>query len=109
MSQKMSKEMSKKMWNKLLNIETVAFMKKASGDGDKENGEDNKAIYDFFKAVVKKVRDYKVVVMMAVKWDTYEDEKQANIAINYMGWEDASRFIMLMDYLSEKFKKGELK
>lgn len=105
----MSKELSNLMWSKLLNIETVAFIKKASGDGDNENGEDNKSIYDFFKAVIKKVKDYKILVIMAIKWDTYEDIKQANIAVKYMGWEDASRFIMLMDYLSEKFKKGELK
>lgn len=100
--------MLEKMWSKLLNLETFAFIKNSS-DYEGETSEDDKVIYDFFKDVKKKVRDYRVLVMMAVKWDSYEDVKQANIAINYMGFKDASRFIILMDYLSTKFKKGELK
>lgn len=93
----------KTMWSKIFTLETVKFMKKVS-----EDTEDDESIGQFIQFVEKHI-DYKTVVIMATQWDKYEDIKQANLAIKFASMPHASRFIMLMDYLNMKFKKGELK
>jgi hypothetical protein len=97
------------MWDKLLNHECRTFMKNLVRDEVEVIGEDDKVIDSFFNFLKGNIQDYKVVVVLATQWIGFDDTKQANMAINYVGWKYASHFIMLMDYLSNKFIKGELK
>lgn len=92
------------MWDKLLSKDLQSFMVKASGES-----EDSQTTSQFFKIIQKRVKDYKVLVVLATQWKSYEDIKQANVAIKYAGMFHASRFILMMDYLVDKFEKGELK
>lgn len=96
------------MWNKIFNVQCIAFLLKASGiREDKAHGEEMQMI-NIFIDFVKARFDYKVLVVMATQWDGYDDVKQANLAIKCAGEFHASRFIMLMDFLSHRYKKGEL-
>lgn len=103
------------MWNKLLTTDCVKYIQSASGDkemmdkyGVTEHGEEERLIYEMFDKIKSKVKDYKVIVVMATQWDTYTGTQQANLAVHHIGLFHASRFIILMDYLSNKFKQGEL-
>lgn len=96
------------MWDKILNQALALYMTMVTGkDGDRT--EDATTISYFFDHVKTHVKDYKVVIVMATEWDKYEEAKQVGIAIHYVGEHHASRFIIMMDYLNQKFKKGELK
>lgn len=92
------------VWERLLNDEARQFMHDAVDEGD-----DDKLIDSFFALVKTKIDDYRTLIVLAMQWKTYEDEKQANIAVHYVGWFHASRFILLMDFLSDQFVKGKLK
>ena len=91
------------MWNKLFTVELVFYMRKVTGET-----EDFDTIGAFQEHIRARV-DYKTVVILATQWHTYEDVKQANIAIKFAGVFHASRFIILMDYLSKKHIEGKLK
>lgn len=91
------------MWDKIFSVELVFYMRKATGDT-----EDFDTIGAFQEHVKARV-DYKQVVILATQWRTYDDLKQANVAIQLAGIFHASRFILLMDYLSKKFEGGSLK
>lgn len=95
------------MWNKIFTIECVTVMQKVSAQELNENGEDMKLINQFIKFAKERL-DYKMIVVLATKWDEYDPIKQAGIAVNYASQFHASRFIILLDYLSIKYKKGEL-
>lgn len=90
------------MWNKIFTPELVFKIRELSGET-----EDFDTMSAFIKHIKQRV-DYKQVVMLAVKWKTYDDIKQANLAINFAGIFHASRFILLMDCLSDKFIEGKL-
>lgn len=89
------------MWEKILNLEAINFITKVSD-------EDIDKVAILFDILKQRIEDYDVIVTVAKKWDTFEDTKQAKIALNYAGMFHASRFIILMDYLNMKYKKGEL-
>ena len=97
------------MWDKILDLKCWYHMKNAVKDN--ETGEviveDDFAIKSFFEYLKERIKDYKVLVVLVTQWKTYDDTKQANLAIHHVGWEHASRFIILMDYLSDRFIKGE--
>lgn len=92
------------MWNKLLDVKLGMYMVRVTG-----GTEDDETIYKFFEHIENRIQDYKVVVVLATQWKTYDDMKQANLAIKFAGMYHASRFIIMMDYLADKFEKGELK
>lgn len=91
-------------WDKLLTRDLALFMIKVS-----DETEDNDSVSRFFDFVRERIIDYKVIVVMATQWKSYDVNKQANLAVHYAGMNHASRFIMMMDYLAIKFIKGELK
>lgn len=95
--------MSNDMWNKIFNLKTFVYMKKASGDT-----EDDESISPFVDLLISKV-DYKVIVLLATQWHIYNDEQQIKMAENYVEVHHISRFLLLMDYLSYRYKKGDLK
>jgi hypothetical protein len=111
--------MNEVMWNKLLSLECKYFIRSLeSREDDEYKGDSNEyepdklsdeAIDRFFKHVKQTVVDYKVLVILATQWFSYSETKQAKLAIHHVGWVHASRFIMLMEYLSMKFLKGELR
>lgn len=92
------------MWEKILTKETLAKMVLLHPDVS----EDYETMNSFTNFLVNNV-DYKAVVVMATQWDSYTDVKQVNLAITIVGEYHASRFILLLDYLNERFKNGELK
>lgn len=91
------------MWNKLFTPEVVFWMKKTTGDT-----EDFDTIGGFIEHMKAKT-DYREIVILAMQWNTHDDMRQANLAIHFAGIHHASRFILLMDFLSNKFKEGKLK
>jgi hypothetical protein len=91
------------MWDKLYTTEMVLWMKGITGET-----EDFDTIAGFIDHMKNRV-DYKQVVVMAMNWHTYDESKQVSLAILNGGMFHASRFMLMMDYLSKKFLKGELK
>lgn len=95
-------------WNKILSIDTAFGMVKLagerSGDTDLENSD---TINNFFIYLRENI-NYKFVVVTAMKWHEFSEEKQVNIAISTVGVLYASRFLMLLDYLSVKYQEGKL-
>jgi hypothetical protein len=91
------------MWNKIIDKECLLFINKAMGED-----EDEHIMQNFIGKLKENVKDYKVLIVLSTEWFSYEDTKQANLAIHHVGWFHAGRFIALMDYLSSKFMKGEL-
>jgi uncharacterized protein YihD (DUF1040 family) len=97
------------MWNKIFSVDCVSFMKSVSREGGtKEDETEDDVTITAFINFVKERMDYKTIVMMAIQWNNYEDLKQASLAIHHVGLAHASRMIMLMDFLSKKFKNGGL-
>jgi hypothetical protein len=91
------------MWEKIFTPDAVFYMQKVTGDT-----EDFNTINGFINHLKQRV-DYKTVIILATQWKAYDDVKQANIAIQQAGVFHASRFILLMDFLSKKFVEGKLK
>lgn len=102
--------MDNAMWDKLLTLESVEFIKRVSGDKAilNEFGEEERLILEMYSSMKDRVKDYKVLVILATQWDSYTGSQQANLAVHHLGLYHASRFIMFMDYLAIRFKKGEL-
>jgi hypothetical protein len=96
------------MWNKLLSKDTLKYMTNVK-DENGEVIEEKKSVKVFFEYIKTRVIDYKIIVMLAVRWKTLNDTQQASHAITYVGVNHATRFIIMMDYLAMKFEKGELK
>lgn len=88
-------------WESVLDMEAINFFVKTTF-------EEEQTVVLFFNLLKERVEDYQIITSLAKKWDTYDASKQARIAINYAGIYHASRFIILMDYLNMKSKKGEL-
>lgn len=101
---------SDKMWDKLFTLESVEFIKRVSGDKEalNEHGEEEGLILDMYSEMKDKIKDYKVLVILATQWHVYTSAQQVSLAVHHIGEKDASRFIMFMDYLSIRYKKGEL-
>jgi hypothetical protein len=94
------------MWGRLLSQDALFFIVETA---EKEAGEDGDKVIAFFENLKERVIDYKVIVVLATVWKSLNDTQQANQAVTHAGMYDASRFIILMDYLAMKFEKGELK
>lgn len=94
--------MSNKMWDRLLSPEAKAFMVKV-GEDEPENVE------LFFNFLKDRMGDYQTLVVLATMWATLTPIQCANQAVKHAGTYQAGRFIALMDYLSQRFLKGELK
>lgn len=92
------------MWEKIFTNDILEEMIKYHPD----ISEDYETMKDFVEYLMINI-DYKAIVIMATQWNSYTDVKQANIAILTVGKEHASRFILLLDCLSDKFLRGELK
>ncbi|AYP68211.1 hypothetical protein PQE75_gp079 [Bacillus phage vB_BcoS-136] len=102
------------MWDKIFTYELFHFMKYVEKHVDEDGNETNEPAEDdevlaHFENHVKQVSSVKKVVVIATMWKTYDDIKQANIAIEEVGFIHASRFVKMMDYLSNKFMKGSLR
>ena len=93
------------MWDKLLNMELTYYMIRVT-----KETEDEESIQKFYEHIKSRTEnEYKLIVVLATQWSEYDDTKQANVAIKVAGMNHASRFIIMMDYLSSKYRKGKLK
>lgn len=88
-------------WERILTPETMTEISKLTKDDFQE--------LDKFYAHVREHINVKTVVIAATRWHSYPESKQVNIAIHLAGQLQASRFIALMDHMSTRFLKGELK
>lgn len=99
-------------WERILNPETMLYViemgKREFGD-DEDNlgGDEEKHILAFFE-VLKEKTDYKSVVVMATQWITFSEAKQVALSIETVGEYNASRYMMLLDFLAYRFMKGKL-
>lgn len=90
------------MWEKIFTVEALQTMIDLS-----EETEDFKTLEKFVEKIIIN-NDYRVVVVLATQWESLKEDKQVSIAVNSVGENDASRFMILLDFLADKFKKGEL-
>lgn len=117
--------MTEAMWNKIITVEAYNHMKEIeSKEVDeilhvnksrikKKNKADKvKYIDDSINKFINHLKntvDYRTIVICATKWDTYDELRQTNIAIEIAGMYMASYFMILLDYLSVQYKEGKLK
>lgn len=107
------------MWDKLFTMDTVAdiiniskiydeeFYASIDSDQQGEATEDVRSVLDFAHRIRNTV-NYKTAVVLATRWSGYPPESQAKLATTFVSTDDLSRFMMLMDILSIRFKRGEL-
>lgn len=93
------------MWEKILTEEILEKIIFGLGEDATEDMETMKDFVEYLMANV----DYKAVVILATQWKSFEENKQVFYAMNIVEEYHASRFMILMDALSEKFLKGNLK
>lgn len=96
-----------KYWDKILNDETVLYVKAMADMVMDDESEDYEKIAEFFD-YLKSRTEYKSVVILATQWIKYDEQRQVSLAIAIAGETHASRFMILMDYLAYRFAKGEL-
>lgn len=92
------------MWEKILGTKLGLYMVKVSGET-----EDDETVYDFFEYIKNRIKDYRVVLKLASKWKSYDENRQVSEAIGHAGMFHTSRFIMLMEFLADEIEKGEYK
>ncbi len=91
------------MWEKILTEDALEHMINMP-----EVSEDYETMKEFVDYLLINV-NYKAVVVFATQWHEMTEMKQVNLAMLTVGVKHASRFLLLLDYLSEKFLRGELK
>lgn len=91
------------MFDNIFGLEAIMFMIHLA-----DGLEDADAIAQFRTRFIRKM-DYPIVMALACKWNQMEERNQVKVAVRYMSEDDASRFIMYMDYLSHKIDTGEIK
>lgn len=91
------------MFDKIFGMEAVLFMIHLS-----DGLEDADKVFEFKERFVNKM-NYTNTMILAKNWSNMTEIGQAKVAIRYMGDNDASRFMMYMDYLSKKIEKGDFK
>lgn len=64
-------------------------------------GEDDKIIDNFFKMVKDRI-SMDTFEMVLKNWNAQDEVKQVDMASNYVGMYNISRFLILMDYLYVK-------
>lgn len=100
--------MSERLWFNISNIQVAVRMLELAREyvGD-EYGDTIVDIGVFFKELKERI-SYSTLMDTARKWDNYSLSKQVETSVNLAGEYNASRFMLLLDVLSEKIKKGEL-
>ena len=96
-----------KYWDKILNDETVLYVKAMADKEIDDESEDYEKIAEFFD-FLKTRTNYKSIVILATQWIGFDDQKQTALAVTIADELHASRFMILMDYLAYRFAKGEL-
>ena len=91
------------LWNKIFQPDLYEFMSEVS-----DESEDEASINKFREHCNKKI-DCKAMVILATKWSEYDMFQQVQFAIHYAGEEEASRLMMLLDFMYMKYRKGLLK
>jgi hypothetical protein len=91
------------MWENILTYELGLYMIKVTGQT-----EDDESVYNYFKFIQNRIEDVNIVKALARQWKSYDTMKQTSLSIRYAGMYNASRFIIMMDYLANKAEKGEL-
>lgn len=93
------------MWEKILTDETLEKIIHGLGE---DATEDMDTMQDFVNYLIWNV-DYKAVVILATQWKSFEEMKQVHYATSIVDESHASRFMIMMDSLSERFIEGRLK
>ena len=94
-----------KFWSNIIDDNLVNGMIEISKDEDGEPTEDYVHIHKFLNHV-KRLR-FGDIMNVVANWNRLDDTVKAELAVGYAGNYNASRFMLLMDYLSsnvENFK-----
>jgi len=91
------------MFDDIFGLEAIMFMIHLS-----DGLEDADKVGQFREMFVAKM-DYPVVMSLARGWKKMRETGQVKVAVRYVGENDASRFLMYMDYLAHKIETGEIK
>jgi len=89
------------MFDKIFGIEAFNFMIKISGET-----EDLETIHNFREHLIERV-DGNTVMKLARKWKDYSLLSQVYMSFAHVDSSELSRFMMYMDYLSEKIAEGD--
>jgi hypothetical protein len=89
-------------WSEILNLESLNFIKNVSY-------EEGWRIERFFSLLEYRIKDINILLILAKEWHNLDSHEQARLAVHHAGMFHATRFIILMDYLDLKYKRGELK
>lgn len=95
---------TKKLWEQTLNEKLFTYMINFVDEEEGEYIEDESGVLDFFEHVGNRVL-YSDAIQLASKWDSLDEMKQVSVAISRVGEYHASRFMILMDYLSKGVEK----
>lgn len=97
------------LWNSLLDKKLAkAMIHRASLEFvqlDGGNTENLISILAFFELIKENV-SYKYGTNIAKVWDKLSEGKQVKLAIEIVGEKEASRFLLMMDCLSEQIQRG---
>lgn len=87
-----------KFWNNIINDDLVNGMIEMSKDEDGEPTENYVYIYKFLNHA-KRLR-FGDIMNVVANWNRLDDVVKTKLAVGYAGNYNASRFMLLMDYLS---------
>lgn len=90
------------MWERVLTEDVLLKMINMLDD----ETEDLESMNKFVEHLSAHV-EYAEAIGMALKWKNYSEFNQLDIAISEVGEEDASRFMLLMDYMSDELEYKE--
>lgn len=89
------------MYDKIFGGEAYLFMIQVS------DGTEDVVTVERFRTLLMEKVSYPTLMMIAKVWNTMRETGQVSIACKYVGMNDASRFMMYLDYLSMKVESGE--
>lgn len=94
------------MWEHLFNDEVLQrIIDEYMNEDETEDLENMKKAIEHFSAFV----EYEKIIELATEWDSLNDLLKAVISIGMVDVEESSRFMIVMDYLSDQLKvEGEL-
>lgn len=97
---KINDELSRRLWVTVLTPNLFIHIANIK-DEDGEHIEDEKSVSDFFEHVENTIL-YSDVIALSNVWNDLSESKQVSVAIKMCGEYHASRFMIMMDYISKE-------
>lgn len=95
------------MWNDLLTLDLKVYMCQLK-DEEGNTLEDEAHVNMFFMRL-RKFTNVHSIVYAIKNWDKYDDMEKMRKSLQIVPESDASRYMIMVDYLHTKYKMGRLK